>query len=79
MCSKFNFIEIFPILANFAAFLDHTKENAHVSKKDSYFEANFYIYEKYMTGAFGIPNMVALPITSQELGRGCFFPLPQPK
>ena len=32
MCSKFNFIAIFLILANFAAFLDHTKENADMSK-----------------------------------------------
>ena len=37
MCSKFNFIVIFLILANFAAFLDHTKENADVSKNDCYF------------------------------------------
>ena len=34
MCSKFNFIVILLILANFAAFLDHTKENADVSKND---------------------------------------------
>ena len=32
MCSKFNSIVIF---ANFAAFLDHTKENTDVSKNDS--------------------------------------------
>ena len=37
MCSKFNFIAIFLILANFTAFLDHTKENADVSKNDAYF------------------------------------------
>ena len=37
MCSKFNFIVIFQILANFAAFLDHTKENADVNKNDGYF------------------------------------------
>ena len=37
MCSKFNLIAIFLILANFAAFLDHTKENADVSKNDGYF------------------------------------------
>ena len=30
--SKFNFIAIFLILANSAALLDHTKENADVSK-----------------------------------------------
>ena len=34
MCSKFNFIAICLILSNFAAFLDHTKENADVSKDD---------------------------------------------
>ena len=33
MCSKFNFIAIFLILANFVAFLDHTKENADVHKE----------------------------------------------
>ena len=37
MCSIFNFIAIFLILANFAAFLDHTKEDADVSKNDGYF------------------------------------------
>ena len=35
MCSKLNSIAIFLILANFAAFLDHTKENADVSENDS--------------------------------------------
>ena len=35
--SKCNFISIFLILSNFAAFLDHTKENADVSKNDGYF------------------------------------------
>ena len=34
MCFKLNFIAIFPILAKFAAFLDHIKENADVSKND---------------------------------------------
>ena len=37
ICSKFNFISIFLILANFAAFLDHTKENVDVSKNGGYF------------------------------------------
>ena len=32
MCSKFDFIAIFLIMAKFAAFLDHTKENADVNK-----------------------------------------------
>ena len=34
LCSKLNFIAIFLVLANFAAFLDHTKENAGVSRND---------------------------------------------
>ena len=37
ICSKFNFISIFLIFANFAAFLDHTKENADVSKNGGCF------------------------------------------
>ena len=37
ICSIFNFISIFLILANFAAFLDRTKENADVSKDGGYF------------------------------------------
>ena len=37
MCSKINFIAIFLVLANFATFLDHTKENADVSKNGGYF------------------------------------------
>ena len=74
--SKFNFISIFLILANFAAFLDHTKESADVSKDGGYFKVNFYIYRKYMPEAFNTPNLVALPITSQELGRGGFFAPP---
>ena len=68
--SKFNFISSFLILANFAAFLDHTKESADVSKNGGYFKVDFYIYRKYMPEAFSTPNLVALPITSQELGRG---------
>ena len=79
ICSKFNFISIFLIFANFAAFLDHTKENADVSKNGGYFKVNFYIYRKYMPEAFSTPNLVALPITSKELGRGGGFFAPQPK
>ena len=54
MCSKFNFIAIFLILANFTAFLDHTKENADVSKNDGYFYVNFYIYRIRFTGFTGL-------------------------
>ena len=79
ICSKFNFISIFLIFANFAAFLDHTKENADVSKNGGYFKVNFYIYRKYMPEAFSTPNLVTLPITSKELGRGAFLPPLQPK
>ena len=68
--SKFNFIAIFLILANLAAFLDHTEENADVSKNYVYFWVNFYIYRKYMPEAFTTPNLVAVTITSQELDRG---------
>ena len=70
LCSKFNLIAIFLILANFAAFLDHTKENADVSKNDGYFKVNFYIFRKYMPEAISTPNLVALPMTSKELGKG---------
>ena len=81
MCSKINFISIFLVLANFATFLDHTKEKADVSKNGGYFKVNFYIYRKYMPEAFSTPNLLALPITSQELGKGggAFLPPPQPK
>ena len=54
MCS-FNFIVIFLMLTNFAAFLDHTKENADVSKNDGCFEVDSYIYRKYMHEAFAPP------------------------
>ena len=80
ICSKFTFIAIFLILATFATFLDHTKENADVSKNDGYFWVNFCIYRKYMYEAFSTPNLVTLPITSQELGReggGLFCPQPK--
>ena len=45
ICSKFNFISIFLILANFAAFLDHTKEDADVSKNGGYFRLIFIFTE----------------------------------
>ena len=79
MCSKFSFTSIFLILTNFAAFLHHTKENADVTKNDGYFLVNFYICRKYMPEAFSTPNLVALPITSQELDRGCFLTPPPTK
>ena len=34
VCSKFNVIAIFKILANFATFHDHTKEDVDMSKND---------------------------------------------
>ena len=34
LCSKFNVIAIFKILANFATFHDHTKEDVDMSKTD---------------------------------------------
>ena len=42
LCSKLNFITMFPILANFAAFLDHTKENADVATMMSNFRVLLY-------------------------------------
>ena len=80
MCSKFNFIAIFLIFVNFAAFHDHTKENADVSKNEGQSYVNFYIFRKFMPEAIRTQNFVTLPITSQELGRGggLFCP-PQPK
>ena len=80
MWSKSNFIAIFLLLVNCAAFLDHTKENADVSKNDGQSSVNFYIYRNYMPEAISAQNLVTLPITSQELGRGgAFLPPPQPK
>ena len=75
LCSKFNFIQLFPILANFAAILDHTKDNADVSNNDSEFQIYFYIFIKY---AFLAPylSLVAVPFTGQELDPGHFC-LPQ--
>ena len=64
MCSKFNFIAIFLILINFAAFLDHTKENVDVSKNDGQSLVNFYIYRKYMPETISTKNLVTLLITS---------------
>ena len=79
MCSIFNFIAIFLILVNFAAFLDHTKENADVTENDGQSKVNFYIYRKYMPEAISTQNLVTLPITNQELGRGGLVCPPQPK
>ena len=67
--SKFNFIAIFLILANFTAFLDRTKENADVSKNEGLSSIILYIYRKYMPEAISTQNVVALPTASQELGR----------
>ena len=73
MCSNLNFIVIFLILVNFAAFLDHTKENADVSENEGQSWVNFYIFRKYMPETPSTQNLVTLPITSQELGRGGGF------
>ena len=78
LCSKFDFISYFLILADFAAFLDHTKENADVSNICGKFQVTFYIFEKYIPGDIKRPNLVALPIISQELGMGGYF-APHPK
>ena len=34
LCPKFNFNAAFPVMADFVAFLDHTKKNADVSQID---------------------------------------------
>ena len=51
MCSKSNFIAVYLILVNFAAFLDHAKEDADVSENHGQSKVNFYIYRKYMPEA----------------------------
>ena len=61
LCSKFNFIAIFPTLANFPAFLDYTKENADVSKGDSQFKVNFQIFRVHMPEAISASISVTLP------------------
>ena len=76
LCSKFDFFTFFLILADFVAFLHHTMKNADVSNIGGKFLVNFYIFKKYMPGAISRPNLVALRIISQELGRGAS---PQPK
>ena len=41
-----------------------------MSKNDGQSQVNFYIYRKYMPEVISTPNLVALPITSQELVSG---------
>ena len=50
LCSKSNFIVIFQILANFAAFLDHIKENADVGKNDSNFSVFLHFQKVHARG-----------------------------
>ena len=69
LCSKFNFIAICPILANFATFLGHAKEDADVSKKMSNSRIIFTV-RNYMPEAISTQNLIALPVASQELSRG---------
>ena len=71
LCSKCNFIVIFPILSNVADFINQTKEDANMRQIGVWFYVNSYIFRKYMAWA-----IVALPIRSQELGRGLFCPPP---
>ena len=66
MCSKFNFIAVFLILVNFAAFLNHTKENA-----DIYLQM---ILTKSTSLRLLAHQIWSLYLTSQELGRGAFCP-----
>ena len=43
LCSWFNFIASFLVLANFAAFFDHTKRNADVRKMMANFKYNLVL------------------------------------
>ena len=52
----------FPILANFVAFLDHTKKDVEVRKFDGSFDDKSFIFMNYMPETTGTPNFVALPI-----------------
>ena len=80
MCSKFNFIAIFLILVNFAAFLDHTKENADVNRNDGQFQVNYYVYRKYMPEAISTKFGHSTCYQSRvRWGGGLFCPPPQPK
>ena len=78
MCSKFNFITIFLILANFAAFLDHTKENADVSKTDGYFRLISTFTESTCLRllAHQIWSLYLLPVKSYVGGGGAFLHSP---
>ena len=67
MGSKFNFTSVFPILVNLAVFLDYTKENADRTNNADEFDVNFHIFIEYIPEAISTLNLVALPITSQEL------------
>ena len=66
MFSKFDFIAIFLILANFAAFLDHTKENADVSKMMAIFRLIFIFTESTCLRllAHQIWSLYLLPVKS---------------
>ena len=71
LCTKFNFIVIFLILAYFATFLDQTRENADLNKNDmASFILISHVLKKYMPEAISTPNLVALPITGRELDGG---------
>ena len=39
-------------------------------------QVNFYFYRKYMPEVISTPNLVTLPVASQELGREGFFAIP---
>ena len=66
MCPKFNFIAIFLLLVNFAAFLDHRKENADVSKNEGNLRLIFIFSEGTCLRllAHKISSLYLLPVKS---------------
>ena len=74
--SKFDFIAVCTTLNNSTALSDHIHEkSAGVSNNYVNFEVNFCIFIKYRVEAASTPDLVTLPITSQELDRGLSCPL----
>ena len=69
---RINFIAIFPLLPAFATCLKHRKQNADVSKVDIWFRFIFLIFRKCMPEAISTPNLAAIPVNRQGLGRGHF-------
>ena len=71
------FSTIFFTLANFATLFGHTKENAVLAKLMSKARLIFMFSESTCPETISKQNLVALPITTQELGGGLYCPLNQ--